>query len=206
MTMRLCVASLFLLTALCPVFSTEVSQTPAASPNQMVRQALETMQKLTSYKARADLVVGSRKARIEAEVGVGKAAMSTLGFDGKRSRNVLSNEASFVSADDGKTWQKDAEGYGAVRYNFIGGPLDPSVKLHEQGEWKVVGKETLDGVATVHLRLGAQSPIDIWVAEDPVLGKYVRRMHLVIEGTDGEIDNTVTYFDLNKPVNVQIPK
>ena len=200
------IASLVLLSNHLMGFSAGASQTSADKPNQLVQSAFETMQKLSSYKAHADLVVGNRRARIEAEVGVGKVALSMLGFDGKRSRNMVTDQESFISTDDGKTWQKDSEKYGILRFNFIGGVLDPSIKLPEQGEWKVVGKETIEGVETLHVRLNAQAPIDLWLAEVAALGRYLRRVHVIVEGNDGEIDNTVTYFDLNQPVKIEVPK
>jgi len=202
---RIVVASLFLLNHLLAV-PVNASQTPTNNPNQLVKSAFETMQKLSSYKAYADLAVGNRRARIEAEVGIGKVAISMLGFDGKRSRNIITNQEFFLSTDEGKTWKKDTEKYGLLRYNLISGVLEPSIKLHQQGEWKVIGKETIEAVETLHLRLFAPSLIDIWVAEDAALGSYVRRVHVIVEGNDGELDNTVTYFDLNQPVNIVVPK
>src|ERR1051325_11325022 len=133
---RMILISLFLLSNLALV-PAAVRQNSAGPGNQTVQSAFETMRKLSSYKARADLAVGSRRARIDAEVGIGKVAISMLGFDGKRSRNIVSDQESFISTDEGKSWHRDADKYGLVRYNFIGEIFDPSLKLHERGEWQI---------------------------------------------------------------------
>lgn len=178
----------------------------------LLREALENMGKVTGYHAKADLALskhqksGRAGARIEGDFGVGRLAYTTVGFDGKRTQVIVIRQDVYTLSEGGGNWVKGVKQGSAELSLLVTGPVNPQYKLAEQGEVKIIGREEVDGTPTTHLVVQAASPVDVWVADDPQVGKVVRKIHLISTSDDGmDFDTTVIYSDFNKPIDVKAP-
>lgn len=180
---------------------------PAAASVEVetLRAALASMAKLTSYHAKAVVLIGKQKALLEGDWGVGKVGFNLQRMDGKKTTNIVIGSAAFVSSDGGKTWAKEPPDLSVLLSNMVTAPISPAMRLADRGAVKSLGEEMIEGVKTSHLQLQAASPVDIWVADDAKFGKVVRKIHIIIKAEDGEFDATVIYGAYNQPVQIVAP-
>jgi hypothetical protein len=171
----------------------------------MLDSALENMGKLTSYHAVADLLIGEQKARIDGDFAVGKVAFTVDRVDGGHSKNIVIGRDGWVSSDGGSNWQKDTSEAGLGLSTMVTAPVSPNMGLTTQGSISLVGTEDVDGTPTTHLRVEAKSPVDLWISDEPNVGRVVRRIHLFTTAQDNDINTTVTYSDFNTPVVIETP-
>ena len=179
----------------------------AETPQQRLGTALAVMSKVTSYHAKADLIINKKNAHIEGDWGSGAVVFDLKKGDGQQSRNIIiQNAGAWTSSDGGKTWQKHPQPQMvAVQTMLVSGALSPSLKLAERGPIKVVGDEDVEGVMTTHIQIVDKSPVDVWVYTDKALGKVIRKVHVTFAAEDGDKDATVIYSALNKPVTIKAP-
>lgn len=177
----------------------------ADSSQQLLAKAMETMGQLTSYHAKALLVISQQTANIEGDFGVGVVRFDTKRVDGKFNRSIVVGSNAYVSADGGKTWKNDNPQTPVLLSRLITAPLSVGPKI-ATGPVKEVGKEDIEGVATTHVQVQVKSPVDVWIADDAKLGKVVRKIHIITTADDGVVDTTVIYSALNQPVNIVAPQ
>lgn len=179
----------------------------AETPQQRLGTALATMRKVTSYHAKADLIINKKNAHIDGDWGAGAVVFDLKRGDGQLTRNVIiENAGAWTSSDAGKTWQKHPQPQLlALQTMLVSGALSPSLKLAERGPIKIVGDEDIEGTMTTHIQIVDKSPVDVWVYADKALGKVVRKVHVTFAADDGDIDATVIYSALNKPVTIKPP-
>ncbi|HXG67402.1 MAG TPA: hypothetical protein VNO70_20020, partial [Blastocatellia bacterium] len=175
-------------------------------PNKLIQETMANMSKVNSYHAKADLILNAQKAQVEGDFGYDRVEFVTRNVDGTRTRTIAIEDESYISTDGGKTWQEDPIKGGQVITDLITGPVGPGMRLAERGPYRVVGVEEVEGASTIHIQAGEQEKLDVWIGEDPKLGKVVRKIHLITETEEGDVDTTVVYSDFNKPVNVQPPR
>lgn len=178
----------------------------------LLNEALSNMGKATSYHAKAELTVrnpqdgGSPKAHIEGDFGAGVLAYTVVGFDAKETKIVVIGSDTYATTDGGKTWHKNVNRDVAALSQIIVGPVDPRLKLADQGVVKTIGPENVAGALTTRLQVAAKSPVDVWIADDPRAGKVVRKIRLMTTSDDGiDFDTTVVYGDFNKRLDIKAP-
>ena len=197
---------LLCLTSLCHVMANDHAAT------NLLNEALDNMGKVNGYHALADLTInrqnaGSKlKAQIEGDFGVGTSAYTTVGFDGKQTKIIAIGSDAYVTSDGGKTWHKNVNQNAADLSQMVTGPVNPRLKLADQGAVRTIGTEDVAGTSTTHLRVAAKSPVDVWIANDAQAGKVIRKVHLTITSDDGiDFDTTVIYSDFNKQLDIKAP-
>ncbi len=89
---------------------------------------------------------------------------------------------------------------------MVTGPVDPSIKLADQGTVKIIGTEDIDGTSATRLLVAAKSPVDVWIADEPRVGKVIRKIRLIITSDEGiDFDTTIIYSDFNKRLDIHAP-
>lgn len=178
----------------------------------LLKEALGNMGRVTSYHARAELAADKRQkaarpgAHVEGDFGAGLLAYRTLGFDGQQRVVIVIGRDVYTSSDGGRKWYKNTHQGAADLSRVITAPVNPHSKLAEQGEVKILGTEEVAGTSTTHLLVDADSPVDVWVADDGRAGKVIRKIRLTITSDDGiGFDATIIYSDFNKPINIKAP-
>lgn len=179
---------------------------------KLLNEALGNMGKAISYHAKADLTINGRKtgsglkAHIEGDFGARTSAYTAVGFDGKETKIIVIGSDTYTTSDGGKTWHKNVNRDVAMLSEMVTGPVDPRLKLAEQGVVKVISTEDVDGTSTTRLQVAAKSPVDVWIVNDPQVGKMIRKIRLIITSDDGiDFDATVVYSDFDKQLDIKAP-
>ena len=193
--------------------ATTAAETPAAAPlsaaeaRTLLEKAQATSAALTSYHA--SQTIGNPPAVIEADLGVGAISVNVTRPDGTKWRHIVVGDREVVSTDEGVTWSPDEVHAGRNMSQMIAGPMQvmPKIFADPKAPVEFVAHEVVDGTQTAHIRFGIKdAPIDVWVADDPTVGPYIRRMTNILAMNDGDFLSDVKYSKLNVPVEIAIPQ
>jgi hypothetical protein len=196
-----------------PASMTAAAETSAAAPlspdeaRTLLEKARATSAALTSYHASQTL--GNPPAVIEADLGPGATSVHVTRPDGTKWQHIAAGDRDVVSTDDGATWNDDENQAARTMSQTIAGPMQVMPKILADPEASVafVAHELVDGTQAAHIRLATKAaPIDVWVADDPTLGPYIRRITYIVAMNDGEFPSDVKYSKLNVPVEIAIPQ
>ncbi|MDQ3650401.1 MAG: hypothetical protein M3458_09060 [Acidobacteriota bacterium] len=112
----------------------------------------------------------------------------------------------YTTSDGGETWYRNVNRDVAMLSQMVTGPVDPSIKLADQGTVKIIGTEDIDGTSATRLLVAAKSPVDVWIADEPRVGKVIRKIRLIITSDEGiDFDTTIIYSDFNKRLDIHAP-
>ena len=176
---------------------------PAAKT--LLQEALATSKTFNSFHASGTMNAGGQVSTLEADLGQGSISVIVHRPDGKTHHYIVIGKDAFASTDGDATWNADGTNAGGRISQMITLPVQMMADATDQGPVSIVGKETVDGVEATHLKVAAETPINIWVAEDATLGTYVKRVSTVIEATDATINTDVVFSNINKPVDIKRP-
>lgn len=179
---------------------------------KLLNEALGSMRKVVSYHAKADLTIDGqkidnrRKAHIEGDFGAHGGAYTVVGFDGKQTKIIVIGSNTYTTSDGGETWYRNVNRDVAMLSQIVTGPVDPSIKLADQGTVKIIGTEDVDGTSATRLLVAAKSPVDVWIADEPRVGKVIRKIRLIITSDEGiDFDTTIIHSDFNKRLDIHAP-
>ena len=190
------------------------AETPAAAPlsaaeaKTLLEKAQTTSAALTSFHA--SQAFGTPPSAVEADLAPGAISVNVTYADGRKRRYIGVDDRAVVSTDDGATWSDDETDGCKIATLLIAEPLEAMPKqffAEPKAPVEFVVHEVVDGTPAARMRLTFKgAPIDVWVADDPTLGPYIRRVKKIAVMKDGEYLSDVKYSKLNVPVEIAIPQ
>lgn len=177
----------------------------------VLKEAFENHNRLLGFHVDVEVKTPGGKATMSGEIGQGSLSLLCTSPKGEKKKRVVAGGEFYLSTDDGKTWLRgDAADKEAtlICNNIITAPD----KLQEEilkGQF-TVKEEKLHGEDVLHLEKPArdkEAAVHFWLCREPEMKNmvFLRKVELIISGSDMELPATITYSKLTVPVTIKAP-
>jgi pyruvate/2-oxoglutarate dehydrogenase complex dihydrolipoamide acyltransferase (E2) component len=199
-----------------PATTEPAAEKPAAEAKlskeqSALQKALENHGRLKGFHVEVTLKTPQGPATLSGALGAGSLSLDCTDVKGVKKKRIVTGGVFYLSDDGGKTWKKDdaAEKETTLLFNnIITAPIQLAEELVKSDYTSK--EEKLNGEDVLHLEKpakGSEAAVHIWLCREPEMKNmtFLRKVDMIVSGTDLELPATIVYSKLTEPVKITAP-